>query len=193
MSAEHRTAGDTETMPPWVDDETLLDTEESWSVQSYGEAEWACAKVAAVDAELARLDQQYEEWLERLNDWRNAAVKPLQQRREFFAGHLADYLRRLREADPRTKSLSLPSGKVSSRITPARPVVVDEAAVIAWVHASDHAELVKVAEFIRLSELRKFVVVDGEKVVDPSTGDVLPGVAVEPEHLNVTVTTGGAS
>ncbi len=182
---------DTETMPPWVDDEILPIP--GWSIESYGEAEWACAKVSTVDADLARIDQQYDEWLGRLNAWRDDAVKPLQERREFFAGHLSDYLRRLREADPRTKSLALPSGKVASRITPARPIVVDEVAVIEWAHSSDHAEVVKVVESVRLAELRKAVVVDGEKVVDPSTGDVLPGVAVEGERLTVTVTTGGAS
>ncbi len=184
---------DTETMPPWVDDETRLDTEESWSISSYGEAEWACAKVSAVDAELARIEAQYQEWLARLNDWRDAAVKPLQERRDFFASRLADYLRRLRKENPRKKSLPLPSGKVSSRRQGPRAVVVDEEAVIKWAHASMHPELVKVVESVRLAELRKAVVVDGEKVVDPSTRDVLPGVAVEPEHLTVTVTTGGGS
>ncbi len=193
MTAEHRTAGDTETMPPWVEDETLPAPVGTWSVQSYGEAEWACAKVAAVDAELARINQQYQEWLERLNDWRNDAVKPLQERREFFAGRLSDYLRRLREENPRKKSLPLPSGKVSSHRQQPRAVVVDEVAVIKWARASDHAELIRVVESVRVDDLRKLVKVDGEKVVDPSTGDVLPGVVVEPERLNVTVTTGGAS
>ncbi len=183
---------DTETMPPWVDDKNLPISADPWAIDCYGEAEWACAKVAAVDAELARIDQQYHEWLERLYAWHNEAIRPLEERREFFANHLGDYLRRLREADPRTKSLALPSGKVASRVTPARPVVVDEAAVIDWARASDH-DVVKVVESVRLAELRKVVVVDGEKVVDPSTGDVLPGVAVEGERLSVTVTTGGAS
>ncbi len=184
---------DTETMPPWVDDETLLDAEESWSISSYGEAEWSMAKVSTVDAELARIDQQYEEWLQRLDNWRNAAVRPLQERREFFVGHLSDYLRRLRQENPRKKSLPLPSGKVSSRHQQPRAVIVDEAAVIEWARASDHAEVIRVVESVRLDDLRKLVKVDGEKVVDPSTGDVLPGVAVEAERLSVTVTTGGAS
>ncbi len=184
---------DTETMPPWVDPDPQPVPLDRWSIQTDGEAEWACARTGAIDAELARIGQQYEEWLERLDDWRNAAVRPLQKRREFFVGHLADYLRRLREADPRTKSLVLPSGKVASRITPARPVVVDETAVIDWARSSDRAELVKVVESVRLAELRKLVKLAGDKVVDPSTRDVLPGVAVEGERLSVTVTTGGAS
>ncbi len=183
---------DTETMPPWVDDETWLDTEESWSISSYGEAEWACAKVAGADAELARIDQQYQEWLARLDEWHETAVRPLQNRREFFASALSDYLRRLRKENPRKKSLPLPSGKVSSRRQQPRAVIVDEVAVIKWARASDHAEVVRVVESVRVDDLRKLVKVDGEKVVDP-TGDVLPGVVVEPERLSVTVTTGGAS
>jgi hypothetical protein len=159
---------------------------EPWRCDSTGEAEWCLSHVAAIDAELETIHAQRVEWQARLNDWEADAIRAPMGRRLFFVGALQDYARRLREADPKAKSLKLPSGTVTSRSRPEQVVVTDEAAVIAWAKESG-LDVVQVKESIRLRDLRSAVDIHEGKAISPN-GEVLPGVVVEGATVTFTVT-----
>lgn len=152
-------------------DESLADTTDEvadlrprrWRVEDDGAAEWAMRHLAVVEQDAADVETQATAWVERIAEWQARATRPLQTRAAFFRAHLEDYALRRREADPRAKSLTLPSGVVRTRVRGGDVVVADETALIAWAHehlgSHDDGLVVKVVESVRVSELRKLVTV----------------------------------
>jgi phage host-nuclease inhibitor protein Gam len=136
----------------------------SFRIEDDATADWAMAKVGAIDAELAELTSRADAYRRRIGAWFDHAAKPLVGRRRLLEGHLKDYARRERVRDPKRKTLVLPTGRVSSRGASAPSVkVADEDAVIAWAKAhlegDELAAVVKVVESVRVSNLREHVTV----------------------------------
>lgn len=128
-------------------------------IEDDGTAAWAMAKVADIDVALAELTDSADGYRRRIALWFDRAAKPLKGRRLLLEGHLKDYARRERERDPKRKTVTLPTGKVSSRSSQPAVKVADEAEVIGWAKAhleGDDLELVvKVVESVRVSNLRE--------------------------------------
>jgi phage host-nuclease inhibitor protein Gam len=140
-----------------------------WTVTDDGTAEWAMRHVAAADAELAALGAQADEWAGRIKAWFDQRARPVLATRGFMAAHLEAYALRRREANPKHKTLTLPSGVVRTSYVSAKVEVDDDATVAAWAEEHGLASVVKVTKKVYVGDLRDEVeVVDwpiGVKVV----------------------------
>jgi ribosomal protein L13E len=177
------------TEPPDVDVEALVDAldpqesvKEPWYIQSPGDAEWAMGRLSLTESELAGIEAQRSEWQQQLDDWHDAVMRRPMKRRALFVGWLTDYARRQRE-ETGTATLTLPGGKVTSRRNPAKLLVTDPEAVLAWARQCA-VEVVK--EVVRLDELRRMVSVRAGRPVSQD-GEVVAGLDVEPEHVSYSV------
>ncbi len=171
---------------PDVDVEAIIDAQEPvkepWYPQSDGEADWCMGKLALVESELAAIEAQRSEWQRRLNDWWADATKAPARRHAFFAGRLEDYAQQRRK-ETNQATLTLPGGKVTSRRNPAKLLVTDAEAVLAWARACA-VDCIK--EVVRLDELRRAVTVrDGRPV--SRDGEVVAGLDVEAEFTSYSV------
>lgn len=174
------------TTEPQVDVDALIDAPESvkepWYPQSAGEADWCMGKLALARSELHAIDAQRLEWQEKLDAWYADVTRQPDDRQRFFTGRLEDYARRQREATGGA-TLTLPGGKVTSRRNPAKLLVSDPEAVLAWARQCA-VEVIK--EVVRLDELRRAVTVrDGRPV--SRDGEVVAGLDVEPEFTSYSV------
>lgn len=145
-----------------------------FQIDDDGLAEWAMRHVAELDQDLAVIAAQDRAWKLRIEEWRARTTRAAEARRRFFTGHLEDYQRRRRHANPKAKTLSLPSGKVTSTTTGGTAKVVDTEKVVAWFEEKfpDHfADVVKIEETIKVVEWRKVV-----RVVDRQIGRAFEGV-----------------
>lgn len=112
-----------------------------WTVTDDGSAEWAMAKYATADAELARLQAQAAVWqaeaeerLARIRQWFDHRARRHQATKAFMEAHLVRYALDRRDADPKhNKTLVLPSGAVKTTEQQPKAAVADEAALVAWV------------------------------------------------------------
>lgn len=144
-----------------MDDPVALAPEvAAFQIDSDDLAEWAMAHVAEIDAGLRLLEEQTEARLARIRRHSEAASSRLLRRREFFEAHLVAYAREFRSRDPkRNKTLSLPSGRVSSVESQAEVTVRDDEAVAAWARSTlpDDliAQVVKVTTKVLVPQLRK--------------------------------------
>lgn len=78
-------------------------------------------------------------------------------------------------------SWRMPSiGAVSSRVTRDSVDVVDPAALVAWVASRYPTEVESTVRPAFLALLRKTGEPDGDNVVDPSTGEIVPGLRYTP-------------
>lgn len=149
-----------------------------WTIEDDGAAEWAMRRVAALDAKLAHLAELRDGWASRIAQWFDRSAVRLGRERLFFAARLVAYQERRRLADKRAKTLTLPSGDVTSTATGGNLVIVDKAAVVAWAEALGGDALdaiVKVTKEPLVSKMGPFV-----KMVDREAGSV---VKLECGHL----------
>lgn len=139
--------------------EWVPDRARRWTVTDDGSAEWAMRHVAAAEAELRTLREQADAWAYRIHQWYEQRAKPLQATKGFMAAHLERYALERRLANPKAKTLTLPSGKVATTYVAPKVEVDDADAVVAWAEANGLAEVVRVRKEPKVSELRRHVTV----------------------------------
>lgn len=99
-----------------------------WRIEADDQAEWAGRKLAEAAEEVARLQEQANEWAARIGHWFEQASKRPRQSADFFEGHLEDYAMRIRAAGG-PSSLVLPSVTVGTTLhKPAVKVEDDDLA-----------------------------------------------------------------
>lgn len=153
-------------------------------------ADWALRKIARLRAEKQAKRELAQREIGRIQDWLDRELARLDRDEQFFVNALTDYHRSVLAVNPRAKTISLPHGTVKARVAGASPALVDEAAALAWAENA-RPEVVKVKKSLDWAGLKKLLAVDPDEIhcVDPTTGEVVPGVTVKPETITFTVTT----
>lgn len=114
------------------------------------------------------------------------------QRRRFDTSWLEDKLRAYHEArlaeDPKAKTLAFPAGTLSAR--KGQPEwVIDDDAFLSW--AQDYAtDLVRVKHEVDRSAVKRTLTPDERGVVVDGSGEIVPGVHVEPARVSFKVKAG---
>lgn len=162
-------------------DGTEVSSPQPWRIESLGSAGWAAARLA----ELRARRMEYDEEVRR---WREAGAK-LVRAEAFFEDALKEWAVRSRTATAKTFTLS--HGTVSTRLSKARVVVVDEGAAIGWAEEAC-PDAVKVSKSFLVSKLGDVAVVGAgsdtpPSIVNVATGEVIPGLSAEPERVSATV------
>ena len=125
------------------------------------------AEIEKLGAELFEVTKQKE-----------AAVKPLDEEIEYLQGELKNF-HTTYFAETGEKTLRLPHATLSCR-KQAQDYLKDDAALLEWVQANA-AEYVKIpAPAVAWGDLKKQLVVAGEKVLLKETGEVVAGLTPKP-------------
>lgn len=194
VAGEERTAD--RATPVDDDDETAT----PFAVHDERSAEWAMRKLARYRAEIDRARELAAGWRAEVDEYLAAEERRLGRSADYFDGLLAEYLREVREDDPKRASIALPSGRISSRKVPARVEVTDAAQVIEWAETDldddDRAALLKIEtkivakELKRLSDITVETLEDSEPELvarDADTGKRIPGTSVVRERWSIKV------
>ena len=190
----------TDLLPPWaineehphpldlIEQDANDSTAAVWYIRSDSEAEWAMAHVAASNDQIQAIDDQYTLWLDQLDRWRKASKADPARSYDFFAGHLAQYGVAIREqSGGKVKTLKLASGEIGTTQTGEKVIVIDDGTLIEWLEANGIDEAVKVDKKVLLAPLRAVASIKGDKVVHHFTGEVIPGVDIDPESMSAKV------
>lgn len=111
------------------------DTIAPWRCDTLDAAEWLLRKVGAADREVAEVRRQATEWRQRIDEWEDDAVRRPEARRAWAVAHLTVFA--LAERAAGRKSVTLPSGKVSTRQASKPTVrVADPDVFVQWAKAS---------------------------------------------------------
>lgn len=165
---------------------------EAFRIDGPASAAWAMRKLRDARRHQAEVRAVADDEIERVQAWASAEHAKRERDAAWFEGLLRRWALDCRAADPRAKTVSTPYGVVSTRPS-AGAWDVDDSAVLAWAREA-RPELVQVTEKLRLGDAKKALTVDGGKVVDPTTGEVVPGIEVGPSRITATVRlAGGAS
>lgn len=153
---------------------------EAFVVDNLNKATWAMRQLRGVVAQLEANAEIAKAEKERIDAWLEHANKNLLSERAFFEAHLTTYLRKLREEDPDTKSVSTPYGKITSRVTQPKWEVQEE--LTDWLMNYNDA-LIRIKYEVDKAELKKHYEVQDRQVIDPKTGEVVPHIVIIPSEV----------
>lgn len=152
-------------------------------------AAWAMRKLRAIRMRQESNRMIAEDEIDRVKSWLDDVNTPMERDASYFESILRDYALRCREnPDDGRKTISLPAGKVTTRIGSPRWTVDDET-FLTWARAN-HPDLIRVKEQPALDEMKSaLIVAESGGAAVTEDGEVVPGVAVSAAELSVTVKT----
>lgn len=157
-------------------------------------AEWAMGRLRRAQGRVSDAYRQAEEWQERISRWLAETTKRDSREAAYFSGALCNMLRKANEADPSVKSITLPSGRITSSgpaegnewVASVNPA--EEAVLVEWLKAR-FPEAVKVEQSVKVKELRSHVWRVDEGGVFARDGDeVVPVPGAMPKRKERTFT-----
>lgn len=142
-------------------------------------ADWCLGKIAEAEKQKLEIIQYVDRKMAMLEAFRQQALAQQDATIGFMTSLLRPYVKAKVEGQKK-QSIKLLNGTCGLK-TPKPKFEVDEAVLLAW-QKENKPEMVKVTEKANWAELKKQVVVDGDKVVTED-GEVVPGVVVvQPEE-----------
>lgn len=161
---------------------------ERFSIQDRDQLGWAMRKIKALEAERTELAEYAEKELNRIKEWHQAESSKLERDKEFFQSLIMIYAMTKRNEDGAFKSESTPYGKVTFKKQAAK-WTYQEDDLLSWLMESDNIDLINVERKPRKDDIKKRFTVQGESVIDASTGEKVPGIQVleQPEKIDIKI------
>lgn len=147
---------------------------------------WAFRKLRQVRLDMSAVADTAQKELQRIQDWQQSRMEDLQRNDDYFAGLIADYYRRLLEANPKAKCTT-PYGSATKR-TATKWAYGDEGKLVETLQEAS-PELIHTKYELDKAALKKVATVldDGRVTLD---GELLDGVTATRE-TTITIKTEG--
>ncbi len=150
---------------------------ERFEIENIEQANWAVRKIAAARAAIREREELAKAEMERINEWLKSETQELQREVDFFTGLLEEYHKKQLANDSRAKTIKLPYGVLKMR--KQQPLYQrDDAAIKEWAAKNRPDVLVPQEPKLDWAGLKKALQVAGDKMIDPDTGEAVPGIAV---------------
>ena len=180
-----------------------------WRPEDEVEADKAGRRWARADEQLRQHDTELAKMFDQIDEaaaaqraialgWHERVTAEPERRKWFYERTLKVYIERIREdSGDEIKSKKLPAVVVSSTRTAAyaKKVAVKEgeAKLVAWLKklgapATEALKVVPAKQVPVMDKVKRLVEVKDGAIIYPSTGEVVPGLYIEPENMTVEIT-----
>ncbi|WP_191556582.1 host-nuclease inhibitor Gam family protein [Metabacillus idriensis] len=164
------------TLQEFLDDQVEVNSS-GFAIKNEEDADWALQKIrsfkekkekniATANSQIAKINA----WLEEVNGISDRDI-------EHFQNLLAFYGQKLRDQDPKFKTLKLPNGKITFRKQQPK-WEYDNDKILKWLNESDCKDLIRIKEEPDKSAIKKRFVVKGEFALNPDTGELVNGITI---------------
>jgi len=174
-----------------TDDITTEGAEKQFKIETKEQANWAMRKIANIEKDRSETRLAAQSEIERVEAWLENEEKRADQAREYLDFLLEDYHRRLLKENKKAKTIQLLHGVLQLRAQQPE-FTKDDERLLTWAK-ENRPELVVTPPppepKLDWAGLKKIIkVVDG-KAMDPSTGEIIPGITVieRSEKFNIKV------
>lgn len=157
---------------------------EDFRVDTLEQAQNVMRKYRALAQRVAANEALADAEHDRIAAWKDAANAGLLSRMEWYEEHLKAYALSLRAQGQ--KSVSLPDGEIKTRVSPPT-FDVDQARFVEWAQEQKRDDVIRVSVAPNRAAIRNAFVADGSTAVDPTTGEVVPGLIPVPESVTVSL------
>jgi hypothetical protein len=159
-------------------------SEDGFRVDTPEQASWAMRKYRALAQKRARQIDLAEAERVRISAWQDRVVGSVESQMEFFAQHLEAYA--MRERSRGSKTLEFPDGVIKTRQT-GTSYEIDKARFCEWAEESKRDDLLRHTVAPDMTAIKASVVVDRGQVIDPASGEIIPGLAPIPDRVSVKI------
>ena len=157
-----------------------------FEVTDLGSAGWVMRRLLVIRRKVKDIEDTAERDKRLVTEWCEAEVAKLTHKAAHFEGLLADYHQRVLAEDERAKTITLPHGKLTFRAQPPEFTRNDDE-LLAWARASA-PELVATTERADWAAIKERARVHGDHLIDPDSGEVIPGVTVTERPAKFAIT-----
>lgn len=163
----------------WFDIEQIETNEpkERFQIKDKEQLNWALRKLSALKAKEAETNELAEKEIERIREWQEAELKSMEDSVAYFESLITEYATKRREADPKYKSESTPFGRIGFRKQQPQYTYNDEE-VITYLEQCGYDDLYRVKKEPSKADIKKRFVLHGDKLINPETGEEVPGIIV---------------
>lgn len=158
----------------------------SFRIEDNDGASWAMRKLAQAKRALLDIEEQARREEARIEAWCDEAEKAPTRDYQYFDALLREYHKRTLDGDSTLRTLVLPAGTLRARKAPDSWQAADVAAFLKWAKAQRPA-LVRTKEEPNIAEAKRVLEARGPGVVDPQTGEIVPGLVVEAGQIAFSV------
>lgn len=159
-------------------------SEDGFRVDTPERAAWAMRKYRQYAQQAAQVTAMAQRERDRIDRWELAAKSTAEGKMEFFAAHLESFAMQQRAKG--FKSLDFPDGLIKTR-QKREGINLDKSTFVQWALETDREDMLRVMHAPDMDAIKAATVIDNGKVIDPQTGEVIPGAEVTPEQVSVTI------
>lgn len=142
-------------------------------------ADWALKKIKEEESERDRLTDLAKSQIEDLNNQMIELENQCNNKTSFLKSCLAEYFLKVPHKETKTQeSYKLLSGSLVMK-KPSQKIVHDDEALISYLKTNKSDEYIKVKESIDWANYKKNLGIEGDKVIDIDTGEVIEACSVE--------------
>ncbi len=152
---------------------------EHFRIDTREKAVWAMRKLAHVRRRQAENKAIGDKEMLRIQAWVDEVNKSLEAGAQWLENLLIDFHRQELERDPKAKTIRLPHGELNARKTPD-DWRIDEALFLTWAQQNHEAWVRVVPEVNKKALKDEGKANDLGQIVDPESGEIVPGVVVLP-------------
>jgi hypothetical protein len=156
--------------------------EDGFRVDTPEQAAYVMRKYRVLAQRLQRNDDMARQEHNRIDAWRDRVNAPVLSQMEFLESHLRGYAMKQRKQG--VKSLDFPDGSIKTRAN-APTFDVDKSMFVQWAVEEKREDVLRVTLAPDLTAIKQSFVPDGGRVIDPLSGEVVPGLIPVPESVTV--------
>lgn len=159
----------------------LASKREGWQVKDDADADWQIERIAAIKTDLRRKEMAAQNKIAQIQAWLDKEKEVAEKEISFREMKLREYFdslpaKAIKETKTQ-KSYKLPSGVLKLKYR-GPEIIRDDAKLLAWVK-QNKPRFVKVKESVDWSGLKELTKIDGDKVIDIQTGEIIDGIIAE--------------
>lgn len=160
------------------------EVKEGWRIKNDLDADWAISKIKEARADLERKERLAEQKIQETKDWIERERQKTANSTAFFEAKLREYFNSLdksvlKKAKTQLK-YELMSGTLKLKKQP--PVIKrDNSVLMEWLLNAGLDNLIRVKEEPDWSAIKERLELIDDKAVYKDTGEVIPGITVEPQ------------
>lgn len=164
--------------------EEKQEEQQGWRIESDVMADWAIEKIKFYRAELERKKRLAEEKKRQIDEWLKSEQEKAERQIAFFEQKLYEYFTSLdpsllQKSKTQTK-YELFSGTL--KLKKQNPLIErNDEILLKWLEESELTDFIKVKKEPNWAELKKKMDINGNRAVYKDTGEIIPGIKVEPQ------------
>lgn len=171
-----------------VEVDELQAAEQQFEITDINGLNWAFRKISALKAKQKEITTLANVERDRINEWEQNELKPLQGSISFFETHIQRYHAEQLAEDPKQKTISTPYGKSKTRTSKAAPEQSDKETLLQYAIENELDDCLKTeVKWADFKKKIKIVEISGEKVIVDEDGQIVPGVTIKPESISYSV------